>query len=264
MTARITVLLLLATLCPLAAEKAKPMSLSHRANATHQKFLESRRNLFSDLSDPFQVVGKAKVIQEDPEPWKTPEKTRWRRHITATVFWVGEQPSPRNPTPNNASAWDPNWQTNFGGVDRPELRNGYLPKSFVPKQNPFYIALPYNDMLPNGEYRPEAAEVIPWFYKVEQGTRKSVCQGRWVAIHREGKICYAQWSDVGPFTTDDWEYVFQGKRPRPNLNGSAGIDLSPAVRDYIQLNGNHKVDWKFVEDFEVPDGPWKSWKPTKR
>ena len=30
----------------------------------------------------------------------------WRRNITATVFWVGEDASQNNPVHNHASAWD--------------------------------------------------------------------------------------------------------------------------------------------------------------
>ena len=260
---RLTVLTtLLALLCPLAANEGTRSSLSKRASANHRDYLESRRALFESLSDPFQVASKAKVVNEEPEPWDS-RRGLWRRGITATIFWVGEQPTPRNPTPNYASSWDPHWQKTYGGVDRPAPREGYLPKGFVPKQSPFYIALPYNDLASQGGHQPEASEVIPWFWKVHQGPTKSVCHGKWVAIHRNGRICYAQWRDCGPYTTDDWRYVFQGERPKPNPNGNAGIDLSPAVRDYIHLGGNYKVDWKFVEDFEVPDGPWKNWLPPQ-
>ncbi|WP_308989839.1 hypothetical protein [Roseibacillus persicicus] len=238
-------------------------ALSKRSTQTHRDYLESRRELFSELSDPFQVASKAKVIEEEPEPWEN-KRSFWRRGILATVFWVGEQPTPRNPTPNDKSSWDPQWQENFGGIDRPESRNGFLPTGFVPKQTPFYIALPYNDLVPGGGHQPEASEVIPWFWKLHQGPTTSVCHGRWVAIHREGRICYARWRDCGPFSTDDWRYVFLGERPKPNPNGNAGIDISPAVRDYLQLDGNRRVDWKFVEDFEVPDGPWKNWTPTSQ
>ena len=259
MTYRITIpIILLAFLCPLTAKEGSRLTFSTRAHQSHRDYLESRRELFQDLSDPFQVASKAKIVEEEPEPWDAPQSP-WHRGITATIFWVGEQPTPRNPTPNDKSSWDPQWQKTFGGIDRPAPRNGYLPKGFTPKQTPFYIALPDNDLSPHGGHQPEAAKVIPWFWKLHQGPTKSVCHGRWVAIHRKGKICYAQWRDAGPYTTDDWRYVFQGERPKPNPNGNAGIDVSPAVRDYIKLGGNYKVDWKFVEDFEVPDGPWKNW-----
>ena len=58
---------------------------------------------------------------------------------------------------------------------------------------------------------------------------------------------------------DDWRYVFNGERPRPNPNQNAGIDISPAVRDFLGMKGNADVDWKFVEDYEVPMGPWARW-----
>lgn len=261
MITKLTVpIILLILLGPLRAKEGGSFSLSTRAKESHRTFLDSRRELFQDLSDPFQVAARATVVEEEPEPWEA-SKGVWRPGITATIFWVGEQPTPRNPTPNYASSWDPKWQETFGGVDRPGPRDGYLPKGFVPKQSPFYIALPYNDLVPGGGHKPEASEVIPWFWKRNQGPFKSVCHGRWVAIHRKGKICYAQWRDCGPYTTDDWRYVFLGERPQPNPNGNAGIDVSPAVRDYLELGGNYKVDWKFVEDFEVPDGPWKNWLP---
>ena len=32
--------------------------------------------------------------------------------------------------------------------------------------------------------------------------------------------------------------------------------LSPAVRDYLGLAGLDRVDWRFVERYEVPSGPW--------
>ena len=38
---------------------------------------------------------------------------------------------------------------------------------------------------------------------------------------------------------------------------SAGIDVSPAVRDYLKLKGGAKVSWKFVSDASVRRGPWK-------
>src|SRR5690606_7202889 len=111
-------------------------------------------------------------------------------------------------TPNDKSAWDPNWVENFGGYDDPFRRNGYLPEGFVPQLNPFYIALPYNDLAPGGGHRPEARDVIPWFWTEYRGDGISVCRGRWVEIHCKGGICYAQWEDVGPFQTDHWGYVF--------------------------------------------------------
>ena len=51
--------------------------------------------------------------------------------------------------------------------------------------------------------------------------------------------------------------MFGKERPRPNLNQGAGLDVSPAVRDYLGLAPTRDVcDWKFVEFTDVPAGPW--------
>src|SRR5258707_3841247 len=46
------------------------------------------------------------------------------------------------------------------------------------------------------------------------------------------------------------------KRPSPNLNHGAGIDVSPAVRDYLALRSLDLVAWRFIEQAQVPAGPW--------
>jgi len=46
------------------------------------------------------------------------------------------------------------------------------------------------------------------------------------------------------------------ERPRLNLNQSAGLDISPSVRDYLGMGSKGIADWKFVEASEVPPGPW--------
>lgn len=235
--------------------------LTERVEAAHEAFLENRRTALPGLSDPFGVPPLARSVVEDPV-----ERFRsgpgWRRGIVSTVFWVGEDASENNPVANKASAWDVNWEANFGGLDHPARRAGWLPAGFVPALNPFYVALPYNDLARGGGHRPEAAEVIPWFWRDFRGEGISVCKGRWLAIHSNGRICYAQWEDVGPFETDHWQYVFGKENPRPNRNGNAGIDLSPAVRDFLNLRSGQRIDWRFVEDREVPRGPWLQWGMT--
>jgi hypothetical protein len=177
----------------------------------------------------------------------------------ATVFWVGELPTQNNPTPNTASSWDTQWTSNFGGYDDPDPTKrapDYRPVTFLPRQNPFYVALPYNDCLDYKTTKPSAAK-IPWFKQVFQRPGKSICRDRWIAIRQGDRMCYAQWSDCGPFLTDDVDYVFGDKRPSNPKNNGAGIDVSPAVRDYLGFRGNTPVDWRFVEVEEVPDGPWR-------
>lgn len=181
----------------------------------------------------------------------------WRLHVTATIFWIGEKPGGRNTTSNHQSSWDGQWEKNYGGYDdpNPAARANFAPKAFRPGLNSFYVALPYNDCLNYRRHRPEASRVIPWFYRYNPRPGKSVCKGRWIQLYNGRKVCYAQWEDCGPWVTDDWQYVFKGQAPRSK---NAGIDVSPAVRDYMGLKSGDKVHWRFVEFGGVPRGPW-SW-----
>lgn len=196
-----------------------------------------------------------------------PVKYPWRTYVTATIFWCGEQPTERNPTPNCMSSWDTKWMENFGGYDNPapekrianHATGDFRPKDFEPKLNPFYIALPYNDLISWRAHKPEASKVIPWFSKVNPLPGKTVLKGRWIQIFVNQKSCYAQWEDCGPWVTDDWAYVFGNKPPKATENGSAGIDISPAVRDYLVIKSGTKIHWRFVEESQVPYGPWKKY-----
>ncbi len=208
-----------------------------------------------------EQMGSSRAASRILYPWKT--------HVTCTIFWIGEKPTTANPVPNHVSSWDQNWVKNFGGFDDPKRSNRianhetgeFRPKKFEPKMNPFYIALPYNDISPTGiGYKPEASKVIPWFsrtHPIRKGL--SVCKGRWVQIFYGGRNCYAQWEDCGPWLTNDWAYVFGSKPPKTTKNNSAGIDISPSIRDYLQLKSSDKVHWRFVEESQVPYGPWKKY-----
>ena len=145
-------------------------------------------------------------------------------------------------------------------MDNPEpaARHDYIPISFVPDQNPFYCALPYNDV-DQGRFKPEAPTVIPWFKQVHPEPGQSVCKDRWVAIRKGDRICYAQWEDCGPFRTDHFQYVFQNERPTPNASHDAGLSVSPAVRDHLGLAPADVTDWRFVEVSDVPPGPWRNY-----
>ena len=161
----------------------------------------------------------------------------WKQDIVATVFWVGES-SRKNDPGNLQSAWDHDWI--------------HTAKT----QNPFYVALPYNDVQ-NGHTKPEARTIIPWFTTAFVRDGQSVLKDRWVAIRKGNLVCYAQWEDVGPFCVDHWQYVFGSERPRPNKNQDAGIDVSPAVRDFLGISEMDSCDWRFASEKEIPPGPWR-------
>jgi len=180
------------------------------------------------------------------------------QNITVTVFWVGEEASEENDSiANLQSAWDDQWMAHYGGVDNPDERNGYNPAGFLPAENPFYFALPYNDFDENGERKTRAAQTVYWSDEQEWKALESMCKNRWIEITKNNKTAYAQWEDVGPFEENDKQYVFGTSSPKNKINNHAGLDVSPAVRDYLNLSGIDKISWQFVNFDEVPDGPWK-------
>lgn len=137
--------------------------------------------------------------------------------------------------------------------------DGLPPENIHPPAKPLYVALPYNDVS-RGEHKAEASRVIPWFRREYAGKGQSVCKGRWVQIVYNKRSCFAQWEDCGPFTTEDWPYVFGDKPPVNTQNKGAGIDISPAVRDYLGITGGTAiVHWRFVEFYRIPRGPWSKY-----
>lgn len=178
-------------------------------------------------------------------------------NITVTIFWAGEGAGAENwYISNEQSAWDDKWMQHYGGIDTPINRNGYHPSDFTPLQNPFYFALSYND-LNEGVRKMDATQIIYWSNDKEWNSSESICKNQWIKITKGNLSAFAQWEDVGPFNTNDSDYVFKGSNPNNTLNDNAGLDVSPAVRDYLSLEDIDKVDWQFVDYYEVQEGPWK-------
>ena len=233
-------------------------ALSVRAQSPYESSAD-----FAKYAMKLREVALAKVEPQVFVPTTSRPAARrfpWKTNIVTTVFWIGEQAGGNNPVPNFKSSWDANWTNSYGGFDTPDssARRNYCPVAFTPRQNPFYFALPYNDVT-HGQFKPEAPLVIPWFKQAYTGPGQSVCKSRWIAIRKGNRTCYAQWEDCGPFRTDHFQYVFQNERPKPNLNHGAGLDVSPAVRDYLGLAPTDVTDWQFVEVRDVPPGPWRSY-----
>lgn len=196
----------------------------------------------------------------------------WHRDIVATVFWVGEGATVDNDFITNAeSAWVTDWAGEFGGIDDPDNRNPdnpNYPAGFIPKQNPFYFALPAAEYDENGLI-PGAREASPW--GDESPSNGSLFKNRWVEVVRrlpDGKDyrCYAQWEDVGPAGQDgsvqQYDYVFGTGEVDNTFGLGAGIDLSPACAINLGMDKNVSnqsgvVDWRFIDLEDVPDGPWK-------
>lgn len=174
-------------------------------------------------------------------------------NIVTTIFWVGEGATSDNDfITNSMSAWDESWQANYGGIDSPTSRSGYRPANFTPRENPFYVALPYNDFTDSG-VRKANAKSCPNV----AATSTSWCKNSWIKITKGAKTVYAQWQDVGPMLEDDTDYVFGTAQPKNTWGAKAGLDVSPAVRDYLGLGDVDRTSWTFVSASSVPAGPWR-------
>jgi hypothetical protein len=176
----------------------------------------------------------------------------FKKTIT-TVFWVGEDANGENAfIDNHGSYWDSRWVKHFGGVDSPKHRKGFFPAGFTPKQNPFYVALPFAEVDHDGHMK-EATKKIPGFG--ESG--EPLTRNRWVEVRYKGKSCYAQWQDAGPFGEDDFDWVFgEAKKPRNTQGLKAGLDISPATAQYLGIEDSARTEWRFVDAAHVPEGPW--------
>lgn len=181
------------------------------------------------------------------------------KKATTTVFWVGEGASRANGRIHNfSSAWDDTWAKSYGGVDTPYVRCGLFPCTFIPKQNPFYFALPYDDLVAFTGIRKDGSRKIPWYDKESAKNFDSILEDHWIKILHNEHACFAQWKDVGPFKTNDFAYVFGNASQPENTKGlGAGLDVSPATRDCLRFMGSTQTHWKFIDEDDVPPGPWK-------
>ena len=256
-----TILIALLSVCLVRADSYSHLDSKTRSliRELKEKYQDGTRYLPGyGLRDTQSSDGLPRVFAPT-RPRTTYTKYPWKRNIVTTIFWIGEKPTENNPTPNTASSWDTKWEESYGGYDDPDRSNRtyFRPKGFIPQQNPFYVALPYNDIHKGITHKETAKKVIPWFKDRYVNARRSVVKGRWIAIRFGARICYAQWEDVGPFETDDWEYVFGDRKPKTTSNKGAGLDISPAVRDFLAMRSGQRCDWRFVELEEVPTGPWR-------
>ncbi len=197
------------------------------------------------------------VSPSSPKAWKYPLHT----NIKTTYFWAGEAASADNDFIQNvSSAWQENWQAHFGGSDSPTSRCGYNPCGFSPRENPFYFALPFSDFTSSGPVAD--LSMVHWYTAASRSqlnAGQSILKNRWIQITAApggtSKTVYAQWQDVGPFVEHDTNYVFGTATP---TSTRAGLDVSPAVRDYLGMGGSTTSSWRFVDISEVPAGPWKN------
>ena len=94
---------------------------------------------------------------------------------------------------------------------------------------------------------------IPWY----RPGLAPLLKNRWVEVRYNGRSCYAQWQDVGPYDVDDFPFVFGvAEFPQNTFDAEAGLDVSPAVWHALGMKENAPTAWRFVDDAEMPEGPW--------
>ncbi len=223
------------------------------------------------------VVSCSNATARSPEPGPAyPMHTG----IVATTFWVGEIFDPNASDGSQMySTYDSQWAAHHGGCDgivvngdcTTEARtasNGYFPTAMTPRENPFYLDLPFDDVNDPAAFARRAA-VIPWAAEPGYAGREtdesfSYMKNRWVQISKGARTCYGQIQDAGPGQYNDAEYVFgsDDQRPKNTKFNSAGMDVGPALNGclgFTDLNGaDERVAWRFVEFDNVPDGPWRT------
>jgi hypothetical protein len=227
-------------------QAAAPQSSPESVTATSSPKQETTAETPSAVVTPSAAqVGDTALPAANPYPV--------HENIIATVFWAGEDAdSSNNFIHNRTSAWMSDWVGAYGGVDSPENRCGYRPCAFSPNENPFYFALPFSDYDENG-LKPDAElQRIPWYAGIIP-ENTSIIKNRWIEVRHGSRVAYAQWEDVGPFSENDPQYVFGMARPAA---ARAGLDMSPALADYLAIDGRAIVSWRFIESGDVPKGEW--------
>ncbi len=225
------------------------------------------------------LLGTATAAHARPEAGAAATSYPWHTGIVATTFWVGEIFDPDAEDGSQMiSTYDDHWFESYGGCDgrvvdgecrteRRFRRDGWFPRQMTPKQNPFYLDLPYDDLNdPVGFVR--RGEVIPWagrprYAGLVDDPQVSLMKNRWVRLTSRGRTCYGQIQDAGPGKYHDARYVFGhgDARPASKRYNNAGMDVSPALNGCLgfrSLNGDRdRVDWQFVDARDVPRGPWR-------
>lgn len=221
----------------------------------------------------------------------------WHTNIVSTTFWVGEIFDPQLPDGSQVcSTYDSAWALHWSGISNGKAGSGsdcegspvggcdgapvkdnpcateprtapdFWPTKVTPRENPFYLDLPFDDMNDSTGFK-SRCQVIPWAKDDPShcgDTKNSYMKNRWVhLVGASGRDCYGQIEDAGPSSGSayhDSAYVFgaDDKRPAHKDFNNAGLDVSPALNGCLgfrDLDGeNDTVRWQFID--QPPAGPW--------
>jgi len=227
----------------------------------------------------------------------------WHSNIVATSFWVGELFNDKVSDGSQVcSTYDSKWALHWSGIStgkvpskasgcpgspsggcdgiagskgscKTEARhesNGWFPSKVTPKENPFYLDLPYDDVNDSKAFKARCTD-IPWsgdagFTGKCKDKNFTFMKNRWVRmVGPNGHTCYGQIEDAGPSHGSlyhDAKYVFGASDARPVQTqfNHAGADVSPALNGCLgfkELDGDtDHIKWQWVDDADVPAGPW--------
>jgi hypothetical protein len=232
---------------------------------------------------PVSKLEKAMCHQRAPKRFRHIKGGPWKQAIAST-FYIGEEADTSNANISNIStAWDDYAVHDFGDVDQwgpinPKKwagpwypRNGWCPEGFLPKQQPFYLALQTLDHDDNGRLKAAEKQIRIGAHFLQELRRfkhgrftenQAPFKNLWVEIVFRGRAAFAQLEDVGPSdkhgrSVSDYHYVWgKARKCKNNFGVKACTDLSPATTDYLGTHGDDKVRWRFVPKSQVPRGPW--------
>ena len=180
----------------------------HRLEDCRTKIIELQPKLSAGKESAEDTLAQVRATYPGPAQMQLnyhAPSYAWKTNVVTDLFWIGKDGVKQ-------SAWEPDWVKSNGGVDSPDDRNGFSAAAHVDIHNPFYVALPFEDLT-----HPEAARKwVPagWARLPKDGKPVSACKDRWLALkNANGRVCYAQWEDAGPAGAADPEYVFGGAAP---------------------------------------------------
>jgi hypothetical protein len=194
--------------------------------------------------------------------------------VPASVFRVGVAvPGQGVDAQSMSSGWDRSWAAHYGGCDgigspgascRSDLAArtapDWFPVALVPKENPYYVGLPYNDVDPGADRTAVPWSRDPGYAEHLRDRTFSLLKNRWVQVTGASGTCYAQVEDTGPGASDPG-YVLRGDRPArtPALNLSPALARCLGITDPAAVT---PVDWAFVD--RPPSGPWTAVVTTRQ
>ena len=180
------------------------------------------------------VISNGRIFNSRVAPWQWRDYTGSNKHDKHMHISVH----------NESELYDDPraWAIGATIADQPGMFSGITATVFGGPGDEQPVA--YSDVQPGWASRPGVA--LP--YRFPAGPRPIV------RVTHQGKSVDCPVVDVGPWNTNDVAYVLSGQRPQAetgtDLRGRrtnlAGIDLTPAAAEIIDLPGKGLVEWRFL------------------